>query len=221
MGSIINFSKARGITFEIPNSLNPEATPASLRDLENDADARWISVVTPYHPKGFRKAHSYIKFFVPCDLQDPSYKEQWLTPYDPQNLFTNETISYIADISFPLVDNYFPGTSTGSHSATLAVALQQKARREKGLKIEADSESSSYKTPVMIVSQTMSLEIKKLLPPEGVKWLYLRTVARQIINGRLSMDVIIMDEHGDLVATGQHICPIIDLRRQMGIKPNM
>ena len=58
----------------------------------------------------------------------------------------------------------------------------------------------------------MGLEIKKLLPAEGVRWLFVRARAEQIRKGRMDVEVVILDEGMDLVALSQHVC-FVDIAR--------
>ncbi|KAF2758479.1 hypothetical protein EJ05DRAFT_510402 [Pseudovirgaria hyperparasitica] len=211
---------ANGFSFDVPWNINPRPTEVNLSKLSDDADDRWISILTPYNPKGFRKVHSYLKFFVPVDLEDPSYREQWITPTDPDNWFTNDMLGFVADVSLPILDNYFPG-STGSQASSVKIGLQQRKNRNAGIAETLDESSGSYIAPAMISSQSMNLEIRKRLPQKGVKWLYVRATAKRIMNSRMSMKVEILDEGMELVALAQHLCAIIDLRRQQGIKGKM
>ncbi|RKU47095.1 hypothetical protein DL546_002879 [Coniochaeta pulveracea] len=56
----------------------------------------------------------------------------------------------------------------------------------------------------------LNLEVKKPLPEEGVEWLFLRVTAKQIRNGRLDLEVIVLDEKGELVALSTHVNLIVD-----------
>lgn len=62
---------------------------------------------------------------------------------------------------------------------------------------------------------SMNLDIKKSLPNEGVEWLFLRTMARKIHNGRLDLQVTILDEEGDLVALASHINMVLPASRNL------
>jgi hypothetical protein len=52
----------------------------------------------------------------------------------------------------------------------------------------------------MITSLATTIEIKKQLPREGTKWLFMRSRARQIKDGKMSQEVVILDEKMELVA---------------------
>ncbi len=61
----------------------------------------------------------------------------------------------------------------------------------------------------------LSLDVKKPLPSEGVQWLFSRVRAKQIKNVRIDLEVIILDEQGDLVALSHHIALILGAERNM------
>ena len=61
----------------------------------------------------------------------------------------------------------------------------------------------------------LNLDVKKVLPPEGIEWLFLRVRAKQIQNGRLDLEVVILDEEGDLVALSNHVALIVNSERNM------
>ena len=56
----------------------------------------------------------------------------------------------------------------------------------------------------------MSLDIKKLLPDPGGKWLFVRAQVRKIGNGRMDAEVTILDEFHELVALSHQVSFIID-----------
>ena len=57
----------------------------------------------------------------------------------------------------------------------------------------------------------MDLETKKLLPDEGVKWLFIRAQATRIANGRMDVTFWIMDAGLEVVAISHHICFVVDI----------
>ena len=51
----------------------------------------------------------------------------------------------------------------------------------------------------------MTLDVKKNLPASGVRWLFLRARTLEIRNGRLDVEVTILDEKRKLVALSCHV----------------
>ncbi|KAF7954983.1 uncharacterized protein EAE97_000242 [Botrytis byssoidea] len=219
--NLTNLSHTQGYSFPVPQTLHPSPPPACIPDLTTNTSPHWISYQTPYHPSSLRRVHSYPKFFVPLSPQPPSLRDQWLTPTHPFTRFTNETLSFLLDISFPILDNFYPEKASGGQAATVQVGLAQKREREMGVAKNVDVESGSYRAPAMITSLATSIEIKKLLPPGGSKWLFMRAQAKEIKDGRLSMEVMVFDEGMELVALSRQLCPIIELSRAMANKQKL
>lgn len=65
----------------------------------------------------------------------------------------------------------------------------------------------------------MSLEIKKVLPPEGVKWLFMRARAKEIKNGRMDAEIFVLDESLELVALSHQVSFMIDFAHNPAIRP--
>ena len=61
----------------------------------------------------------------------------------------------------------------------------------------------------------LNLDVKKALPAEGVEFLFVRVRAKQIKNGRMDLDVTILDESGDLVALSTHVALVLGSERNM------
>ncbi|KAF2015893.1 hypothetical protein BU24DRAFT_422201 [Aaosphaeria arxii CBS 175.79] len=59
----------------------------------------------------------------------------------------------------------------------------------------------------------LNLDIKKSLPPEGVKWLAVRVQLKQVKNGRMDLDVHVLDDQGELVALSHHVGFVLDAAR--------
>ena len=213
--------RSKGITFQTSWKLDPPIIEASINALSNDSDPRWISLQTPYHPDSFRRVHSYIKFFVPYELQEPSIRDHWLTPSNPETMFTNETIGFLMDLSLPILDNFYPDIAIGGQAATIAAGLQQKSDRETATTRTIDASAGAYEAPALYLSLTINIEIKKLLPATGVKWLFLRSQAKQIKDGKMSMEVMLFDQDMDLVALSQQLCPYMALSRVKDRKQNL
>ncbi|KAK7953798.1 hypothetical protein PG988_014492 [Apiospora saccharicola] len=59
----------------------------------------------------------------------------------------------------------------------------------------------------------LNLDIKKTLPAEGVEWLFVRVRAKQIFNGRQDLEVVILDQQGEIVALSHHVALVLDAKR--------
>ena len=61
----------------------------------------------------------------------------------------------------------------------------------------------------------LNVEIKKALPEEGLEWLFVRSRSKMIKNGRLDIEVVILDQLGDLVALGHQVALVLGAERNM------
>ncbi|GFP55886.1 hypothetical protein TASIC1_0006005600 [Trichoderma asperellum] len=59
----------------------------------------------------------------------------------------------------------------------------------------------------------MNLDVKKRLPEEGEKWLFIRCYSKKIYNGRSDIEIIICDRAGDVVALSHHVAMIVNFDR--------
>lgn len=55
------------------------------------------------------------------------------------------------------------------------------------------------------VTQSLDLEVKRLLEPGKVRWLFCRAQTKEIVNGRSDMEVLVLDPDMNLIAIGHQI----------------
>lgn len=119
-------------------------------------------------------------------------------------------------MTLPILDNFCGNKGYGSHSATIAAGMQQKQERDRGLLPEPDVDSGAFTTPITSVTMSFNMEIKKRLPVDGTKWLFTRSQARCIANGRMDNEIHILDEGGDIVAIVQQVHQVVDIQKAVG-----
>lgn len=61
----------------------------------------------------------------------------------------------------------------------------------------------------------LNIDFKKPLPEEGVEWLFVRANTKQIKNGRMDLEIVILDEGGDIVALSHHVALALDSARNV------
>ena len=106
-----------------------------------------------------------------------SIADEWLC-FSNGEKFTNESLGYLADM-FPMpVEQFREDKNPYDVSPSGAQSAMAKPAR--------------YWYPTLV----LNLDIKKALPEEGVEWLFGRVRAKQIKNGRMDLEIIIMDEGG-------------------------
>ncbi|KAF5879264.1 uncharacterized protein Bfra_006469ia [Botrytis fragariae] len=121
-------------------------------------------------------------------------------PSFPDVLAPNIKFIKKGEYELDLPSSFSFGPPSGGQAATVQAGLEQKRAREMGVTKIVDAESGSYRAPAMITPLATSIEIKKLLPPRGTKWLFMRAQAKEVKDGRLSMEVMLFDEGMELVA---------------------
>ncbi|BCS01614.1 uncharacterized protein AKAW2_51955S [Aspergillus luchuensis] len=126
-------------------------------------------------------------------------------------------VQFVGDMPLPIQENYvrheegkpFP---MGSIAAMLEFAKRQEKARNEGRsdwRVLNDDGTKKFSGKLLNVSLTLSTEIKQRLPAEGVRWLYLRTECKRILNGQMDMEVLIFDERMDLIAISQQIAALV------------
>ena len=192
-------------------TLSPPPTPVDVSKLAAGEDCRWVSYSNPYHPKSFTKAQTQLKYAMPSSgSPHPSIMDEWITPTSPGDKFTNVIIGFVADQWPQMAENYRPGSP---HSSEGIVARATRAAR--GASTKRDQ---GWRSPFWYPTLLMNIEFKKLLPPEGVDWLFVRARAKQIKDGRMDVEVTIMDENLEIVALSNHVCFIVNIAQGSSAK---
>jgi hypothetical protein len=215
--------------------LSPPAHRVDLAKLEALDDPDWACYHTAFHPNGFRRGMAYIKYYIPREVPTQvKFVEQWVTPgWDctpsgsresvvDQAKWTNDLIQFAADLSLPVQENFWPPpgveTSLGSIVATLAFSKRQQQARMNGSPAWRELADDGYlpevgpglfKNAMINVTLSMSTEIKKMLPKDGIRWLYMRTEAKRLEGSRMDLEVLLFDETMDLVAISHQVAWIV------------
>jgi len=141
----------------------------------------------------FRKAPTNVQFYFPRKGQlDRSIVDEWIR-FSNGERFTMESLGYVADTFPQIVEAY---------------------RDDLSIRPTNGKKWPSFWYPTLL----LNLEIKKVLRPEGVEWLFVRVCAKQIKNGRMDLEVVIMDESGDLVALSQHVSLVVGAERNVAAR---
>ncbi|PHH62302.1 hypothetical protein CDD81_7290 [Ophiocordyceps australis] len=149
--------------------------------------ARIMDVLPPFRS---------LEYYCPADadpLRPHLHLDFWLRLSQPNARFSETDLGFLADAVAPLIlESYRPG----KHDTAAPYFPRSKA----------------FWYPTI----TMSLDVKKKLPPGGAEWLRIHTEAKVIRNGRLDSEVIMFDSEGDVVALSHHVAMIVDVERNFG-----
>lgn len=200
-----NLNKESGVSFETAWALEPPAPKADLKALaRGGGDATWLEQKSmPF--AAFRKASQHIKFYFPRNGQAlNSLADQWMC-FNNGEKFTNESLGFVCDMFPQIIESY----RLGSDPYTVADAQQpSKEQQEEDAKRQG---FSAFWYPTLL----LNLDVKKALPEGGVEFLFVRTRAKQIKNGRYDLEIIIMDEEGEVVALSHHVCMVLSAERNL------
>ena len=189
-----DLSKERGVS--LPTGFNIESPPPSvdLKALSEGQDENWEPLKLP--SGGFASIRSLknFQYFAPRRGQVKKSIVDLCIRLACGEGFTNASLGYVADCLPYVVEAYRPPKSADGTEPQAPFAF-----------------NDIFWYPTV----ALNLEAKKALPPTGVEWLRMRVAAKQIKNGRLDLEVIIMDENGELVALSQHVNMIVGGERNL------
>jgi acyl-Coa thioesterase superfamily protein/acyl-CoA thioesterase superfamily protein len=194
-----NLEAEEGVTFPTGWSLEPAPLQADLSKFDVGNDTHWVEQKDmPF--SSFRKASNRVRFFFPRKGQFlRSMSDQWICFRDGTK-FTTESLGFVADMFPQVVESY------RDEDDPYAVNVN-KVQKKKPM-------GARFWYPTVV----LNLDIKKALPAEGVKWLFCRTRSKQIRKGRLDIEVVIMDEAGELVALSHHVTLVLSASRNLAAR---
>lgn len=195
-----------------PSVLPPRGGAKSGSFLENKvgldkltrdgADGIWHRFEVAF--AGFRKASTHVEVYIPTlegftpgSLDGWKHRrgigEQWMrfVPYGKVGRWTDLSLGYLIDM-FPMM---LEGTDQ----------LAPENHAEGAVK----KTKASFWYPTVL----LNVDIKKKLPPGGVEWLYTRVQNKRVKDGRLDIDIVVLDEEGDIVAISNQVALIVSASR--------
>ncbi|KAL8709109.1 MAG: hypothetical protein Q9220_006130 [cf. Caloplaca sp. 1 TL-2023] len=193
-----NLRTEEGISLPTKWKLDPPPLPlANLDFLRQGREGNWHSFPHP-HAK-FRKAGQKVQSYVPRKGQlEPGMADEWIRLKDGGR-FTQEALGYVVD-QFPQIVEIYPGTITGEGKEDC---------EWEGQKHEVPGKPNWYPTVLL------NMDVKKALPEGGAEWLFVRVRAKKIQNGRMDLEVVVLDEGGDLMVVSNHVCLILSAERNV------
>lgn len=194
-----NLDSEQGLSLPTNFTLTPSVPAADLSRLLDDADPQWLSWKYPWSPKSYLKAATHIRWFSPIDgAQHPSIIDLWLTPVASIDSFTTEMLGSIIDHWAEVLENYRPDSPfTTQRLADATVASDDT--------VGTDPNAPPFKYSTL----SIGFELKKVLPAQGVQWLFLRAQVKKIRNGRLDAEIVVLDEKLELVAISHQVNRIV------------
>ena len=198
----MNLRTEHDISFPQEDNLTPRPISAEIAKLMQDEDSHWVGWTIPWHAGSFLKPATHFRFYTPIDATLPkNITDMWIRFTLAEERFTTEMLGSVADHWRRMLENYCP------QSVWNSVELSKSALRAVSEGLPLRGYSTSYGYPTL----SLQLEIKKLLPPQGVQWLFIRARSTEIKNGRFDdAEITILDEKLELVALSRQVCFIVN-----------
>ncbi|KEF53856.1 uncharacterized protein A1O9_10258 [Exophiala aquamarina CBS 119918] len=214
-----NIAAEEGLSVDTQYTLaSPPALPVDLRALAaHSLDENYTIRAADPFPEFRRAAQNIQMFLVRPDRKDPSrpksINDQWVrfSPNKvPNGRWTNDALGFLVDMFPQIVEHYI-----NPESEEAAMSPQSQQRRNDFIKKSKADGHRPFWYPTLV----LNLDVKKLLPNDGVEWLFVRVRAKRIKNGRFDLDIEVWDEADELVATSTHASLIVDASRNLAGRP--
>lgn len=186
-----NLHTEEGLSLDAGFELHPAPPPVDLVKLKEGKDEHWERrAEMPF--ASFRKAVTKLQFNFPRAGQPHiSIGDEWVRMNTGEKI-TNQSLGFIADM-FPMPVESFRERENSKDP--------EEAKKPLGI----------YWYPTVL----LNIEFKKLLPEGGVEWLFSRCKTKLIKNGRMDLELTIMDAEGDIVALSHHVCMVLPAARNV------
>lgn len=200
-----DLSRESGLTLPTGYTLPAPAPPPAPADLarlgREGQDEHWQR----FRPGGddvkkegdYRAALGQSEFYVPRrGVVQRSVVDMWVRLATGER-FTNMLLGFVADMWPYVVESY---------------------------RTAVDADGQPLVDPGQVFwypTLALSIDIKQALPPDGVEWLFLRVASKQIHNGRLDLEVVVLDAQERLVSLNHHVSLIMDASRNLSARSSL
>jgi len=205
-----NMATEEGLSLDTSYQIHPPALPVDLRLLSSQGhDTNYTARAKDPFPQ-FRRAAQNIQMFLVQPERKPAHypkaiNDQWVrfSPNrQPTGRWTNDALGFLVDMFPQIVESYV-------NPFVEEAALGRHSEAEIKKFMDSNEPRAKYWYPTLV----LNLDVKKLLPEDGVEWLFVRVRAKSIRNGRFDLDVEVWDVEGELVATSCHASLVVDASR--------
>ena len=223
-----NLLTEEGVTVETSRSfLNPKPLPVDLRLLERDGEDGMWKAVTERPKIGFRRSSQHVLLHSPKKSKLVSQNVSSLRKgglakkavrlgargQDGNGNPEDDDWRSVVDVwvrftPFSCVETSSPMPKPERWTnAALPYLVDNFPLPLEQILSSISSDIPMYWYPTL----SLHLDVKSLLPPEGVDWLFVRARAKVIRNGRMDIDVTVLDEAGKIIATATHAALVSDV----------
>lgn len=211
--TMTNMNVEEGATFATGHKVLPEPLPVNLANLAQEKDANYVR--RGRDPVAhIRRASKHIQMNLSRPEKRPAnfpkaMIDQWVRfcPRGKVGKSTNDAMGFVVDIFPQIIEQY---VNDDLERAILGRDLSQE--EIKNVLEQRSGSRQAFWYPTL----NLNLDVKKALPEAGVEWLFVRVQATKIQNGRFDLQIIVLDEQGDVVATSSHASLAVDISRNTG-----
>lgn len=205
-----DMSAEDGLSLQTGYEIFPKPLPVSLSDLAQNCDKNYIRRGRDPFADFRRAGQNMMMHLIRPDRRPNDFPkaliDQWVLfrPYGQNGRHTNDALGFIVDVFPQIIESY---VNPDLEEASLGQDLS---------KNEADELIKNRKQPhakYWYPTLSLNLDVKKLLPTEGVEWLFVRVQAKKISRGRFDLQVEVYDESNDLVALSTHSSLVVNSSR--------
>ncbi|KAL0465938.1 thioesterase-like superfamily domain-containing protein [Neurospora intermedia] len=211
-----NLSSLTGLSLNtqftlLPPPLVPSSSPSQNPDfslLKQDRDPHWTAIpsLLPLG-SGSGSASSYIRalqnthFYIPRQGQvRKSIIDLWIRLSSGEN-FTEASLGYVSDCWPYVVEAYRPRS--------------KEEEEENNAKEEEEGVGFRHNAKHWYPTVVMNVEQKKAAPEKGWEWLRMRVSSKEVKGGRFDLEVLVMDEKGELVVVSNHVGLVLGSERNL------
>lgn len=204
--TVSNISTEAGPSMRTGYEIVPPPVPGatgSLVDLnkltKTGSDGAWKNYEIAF--SSMRRASRHVEFFSPSDPTRVrrGFVEQWVRfkPYGELGRWTDDSLGFLIDM-FPMMLETF----------------DERPWEEKDGEAGSGKERGKFWYPTVL----LNVDFKKNLPAEGVEWLYSRVQTKVLRNGRMDLDIVLIDRDGEIVALSNHVALIVGAERNLSAR---
>jgi hypothetical protein len=95
--------------------------------------------------------------------------------------------------------------------------IERWAEQNPGIPFEgSNSIAQAMKASIWNSTVSLDIEFKRRLPKEGLRWIFTRTAAKMLHDGRMDVDITICDEDMELVVVARQLILVLEAQRKFG-----
>ncbi|KAI6084449.1 thioesterase-like superfamily-domain-containing protein [Hypoxylon rubiginosum] len=169
------------------------------------ADDKWELSRLPKGSESWRSLRNWSFYLPRGEPPVPGVVDEWVRMTSGERI-TQNTLGYVVD-SFPWNLHTFFGAPEARPASTAGSQGQKERTRPN------EAQGEDQRVGLWFPTVVMNIETKALLPREGVEWLAVRLIAKQIKNGRFDIDILVRTVEGEIVALSHQVAMIVSIER--------